>query len=75
MTPSVDYMLSGGLNAANVGEALRIANPPAIDVSSGVESAPGVKDPALIDEFFRAVTTAAGKARPETATNSNGERR
>jgi phosphoribosylanthranilate isomerase len=53
----VDYMLSGGLGAANVGEALRIANPPGIDVSSGVESAPGVKEPALIAEFFRAVRT------------------
>ena len=55
---SVDYMLSGGLNAANVGDALRLANPPAIDISSGVESAPGVKDPALIEQFFRAVRAA-----------------
>jgi phosphoribosylanthranilate isomerase len=50
-----DYMLSGGLNAGNVGEALRIANPPGVDVSSGVERAPGVKDMALIRDFFRAV--------------------
>jgi phosphoribosylanthranilate isomerase len=50
-----DYMLSGGLNAGNVGEALRIANPPGVDVSSGVERAPGVKDVALIRDFFRAV--------------------
>ena len=35
------------------GEALLAANPPAIDVSSGVESAPGVKEPALIEDFFR----------------------
>jgi phosphoribosylanthranilate isomerase len=54
----VDYMLSGGLNAANIGDALRQANPPGIDVSSGVESAPGVKDPALIEQFFRAVRAA-----------------
>ncbi|MDX8510379.1 phosphoribosylanthranilate isomerase [Mesorhizobium captivum] len=54
----VDYMLSGGLNAANVGDALRLANPPAIDISSGVESAPGIKDPALIEQFFRAVRAA-----------------
>ena len=54
----VDYMLSGGLNAANIGDALRLANPPGIDVSSGVESAPGVKDPALIEQFFRAVRAA-----------------
>jgi phosphoribosylanthranilate isomerase len=55
----VDYMLSGGLNAANIGEALRLANPSGIDISSGVESAPGVKEPALIEAFFRAVRTAA----------------
>lgn len=54
----LDYMLSGGLNAANVGDALRLANPPGIDISSGVESAPGVKDPALIEQFFRAVRAA-----------------
>ncbi|MCQ8872812.1 phosphoribosylanthranilate isomerase [Mesorhizobium sp. LMG17149] len=54
----VDYMLSGGLNAANIGDALRLADPPGIDISSGVESAPGVKDPALIEQFFRAVRTA-----------------
>jgi len=54
----VDYMLSGGLNAANIGDALRFANPPGIDISSGVESAAGVKDPALIEQFFRAVRAA-----------------
>jgi phosphoribosylanthranilate isomerase len=53
-----NYLLSGGLNAGNIGEALRLANPPGVDVSSGVESAPGVKDPALIAEFFRAIRTA-----------------
>lgn len=51
----VDYMLSGGLNAGNIAEALRLVKPPGIDISSGVESAPGVKDPALIQQFFRAV--------------------
>ena len=55
---SVDYMLSGGLNAANIGDAIRCAAPPGIDISSGVESAPGVKDAALIDNFFRAVRAA-----------------
>jgi phosphoribosylanthranilate isomerase len=54
----VDYMLSGGLNAANIGEALLLTNPPGIDISSGVESAPGVKDAALIEGFFRAVRAA-----------------
>ena len=54
----IDYMLSGGLNAANIGDALRLANPPGIDISSGVESAPGVKDTGLIESFFRAVRDA-----------------
>ena len=58
----VDYMLSGGLNAANIGEALLLANPPGIDVSSGVESAPGVKDTALIESFFRAVRAAQARS-------------
>ena len=48
----VDYMLSGGLNAGNVGTALAIASPSGIDVSSGVESAPGVKDDRLIEQFL-----------------------
>lgn len=54
----LDYMLSGGLNAGNVGEAMAIANPPGLDISSGVESAPGVKDVRLIAEFFEAVRAA-----------------
>jgi phosphoribosylanthranilate isomerase len=63
LDPKVDYMLSGGLDAANVGDALRLANPPGIDVSSGVESAPGVKDTALIADFLNAARAAhAGKA-------------
>jgi phosphoribosylanthranilate isomerase len=56
--PAVPYMLSGGLNAANIVEALTIARPSGIDISSGVESAPGVKDVRLIEAFFRAVAGA-----------------
>ncbi len=56
---SVDYMLSGGLNKDNVAEALRETGARAIDVSSGVECAPGVKDTAMIDEFFAAVKRAS----------------
>ena len=55
LDPSVDYLLSGGLNSANIGDALAIARPRGIDVSSGVESSPGVKDLAKMDEFFAAV--------------------
>ena len=57
---NLDYMLSGGLNAGNIAEALAIANPPGIDVSSGVESAPGVKDVERIRTFFAAVEAARG---------------
>jgi phosphoribosylanthranilate isomerase len=56
--PEIDYLLSGGLNADNVEAALAQASPGGIDISSGVESAPGVKDPALIAAFFRAVRQA-----------------
>jgi phosphoribosylanthranilate isomerase len=55
---SIDYMLSGGLNAGNISEALAATLPSGIDISSGVESAPGVKDVSLIREFFRAVRVA-----------------
>ena len=48
-----DYMLSGGLTPANVGEAVSTLNPYGLDVSSGVESAPGVKNHKLIEEFIR----------------------
>lgn len=55
LDPSIDYMLSGGLNRDNVADALKIARPRGIDVSSGVESSPGVKDLGMMDEFFAAV--------------------
>jgi phosphoribosylanthranilate isomerase len=45
-------MLSGGLDAQNIAAALDLVNPPGIDISSGVETAPGIKDPDLIREFL-----------------------
>ena len=48
------WMLAGGLTPQNVAEAVRLTNARQVDVSSGVESAPGVKDPALIAAFVRA---------------------
>jgi phosphoribosylanthranilate isomerase len=55
---SIPFMLSGGLNAGNVAQALRITRAPGVDVSSGVESAPGVKDPEKIRAFIRAARSA-----------------
>lgn len=59
---NVDYMLSGGLNAENIGEALAALRPIGIDVSSGVERAPGIKDVARIAAFFEAVRAARQQA-------------
>jgi phosphoribosylanthranilate isomerase len=58
VNPGVPFLLSGGLDAGNVAEAVRITRAPGVDVSSGVESAPGVKDPARIREFVRAARAA-----------------
>jgi phosphoribosylanthranilate isomerase len=48
------FMVSGGLNAGNVADAVRITRAGGVDVSSSVERAPGVKDPELIQAFIRA---------------------
>jgi phosphoribosylanthranilate isomerase len=64
LDPGVPFMLSGGLDAGNVGEALRITNAPGVDVSSGVERAPGEKDADKIRAFVRAARAAT---RPVTS--------
>ena len=52
--PSLPWILAGGLDAGNVGEALRVTGAPFVDVSSGVEDAPGVKSLAKIEAFIKA---------------------
>lgn len=52
------YLLAGGLTPDNVREAIRATGAPAVDVSSGVETAPGQKSPELIRGFLQAVKTA-----------------
>jgi phosphoribosylanthranilate isomerase len=56
--PGVPFMLSGGLDAGNVAQAIAITRAPGVDVSSGVEREPGVKDAGKIRDFIRAVRTA-----------------
>ena len=51
---SIPSMVSGGLDPANVAEALRLTKAQGVDVSSGVETAPGHKDPAKITAFVKA---------------------
>jgi phosphoribosylanthranilate isomerase len=48
------FMVSGGLHAGNVAEAVRVTRAGGVDVSSGVERMPGIKDPEMIRNFIRA---------------------
>lgn len=50
--------LAGGLNAANVGQAIQTVRPYAVDVSSGVETKPGIKSASMMNEFVKAVRKA-----------------
>jgi phosphoribosylanthranilate isomerase len=67
--PGVPFMLSGGLNAANVADALRITSAPGVDVSSGVERAPGEKDIDKIRTFVQAAREAARRLAAKPAAS------
>jgi phosphoribosylanthranilate isomerase len=56
--PTRNLVLAGGLDASNVAEAIALVEPWAVDVASGVEAAPGIKDPAKVGAFVAAVRAA-----------------
>lgn len=58
LAETLPFMLSGGLGPDNVADAIALTHPLAVDVSSGVESAPGIKDSSLIRRFLLAVKAA-----------------
>lgn len=59
LDPGLPFVLGGGLDPANVADAIRITRPAGVDVSSGVETAPGVKDIGRIRDFIAAARHAA----------------
>jgi phosphoribosylanthranilate isomerase len=58
LDPRLSFMLSGGLDPGNVSEAIKLTGSKAVDVSSGVEVKPGVKDPGKIEAFVKAARAA-----------------
>ena len=71
LAESVPLVLAGGLTPANVTQAIRQVRPAAVDVSSGVESPPGHKDPRLIREFVRIAIAANREIEPRPASSRN----
>ena len=66
---SKPFMVSGGLHKDNVAEAIRVTHPQGVDVSSGVERAPGIKDVGMIRDFIRVAREAERDILPSV---SNG---
>lgn len=64
LASQTQLILAGGLNAGNVSQAILVVRPFGVDTSSGVESQPGVKDPARIAEFVQAARAAFGRDKP-----------
>ncbi|HUE97423.1 MAG TPA: hypothetical protein VMN39_12240 [Longimicrobiaceae bacterium] len=71
----VRLIVAGGLTPANVGEVIAVLAPDVVDVSSGVESAPGVKDARLVRAFAEAVHAAFPPRRPADTGDPGGNAR
>jgi phosphoribosylanthranilate isomerase len=67
LAPGIPFMLSGGLTAGNIQDAVQITRAGGVDVSSGVESGPGVKDAGMIRDFIQAARTAEINLREATS--------
>jgi phosphoribosylanthranilate isomerase len=70
-TPREDLVLAGGLNPVNVAGAIAVLRPAAVDVSSGVEWVPGIKDATKLRDFFVAVEHADKERAPGAATGED----
>jgi phosphoribosylanthranilate isomerase len=68
------FLLSGGLTPDNVGEAIAAAHPWGVDVASGTEASPGVKDPERLEAFFAAVDGVGGEAGDDRGVSRMGGR-
>jgi phosphoribosylanthranilate isomerase len=73
-TSSVPLILAGGLTPANVGEAIAASRPYAVDVASGVETSPGIKDHGLMADFAERAHAAVSAAGEEAVSGAELER-